>query len=534
MNYTPLNTALLSETPPTKPHSSPSFPKTKTKGLPVQAIAVISGLLIAVVIMAMSFNILRGKLTRASDSAPRDVLVSSGNSDGVSVSWKTDQKTEALIAYGTSPDKLDRLIPENTTAIDHKLSINEVTNGKSLAPDTTFYFNIKIGDKIYDNNGIPWTFTTKGRHPTALPSARPTNSLTVELPKPSITPSPFPTLASMICGSTDCVEICKKIGVSCSSQDWVRSKCISKVSLAGCTPIQPTVTASPVATPKPIAPTPQPNVSATPKPPSTTDLALLNKTDSDKIRSIVSGNVNRSYKLHLPAAYNRISSIPVIFAFHGAGDDGPGMEQYAGLSALGDKYSVMIVYPNGYKNYWSDGRGMAPGDHEGIDDVQFVSDMISAISKEYPVDSSKIYAAGFSSGGYFVHELACQLTDKISGFVPVSANLSQNIASACNPKTARPVMEIIGDQDIMFNGGTVSSGMTIYSAQDTLQKWKLFEQCQAQAISSQNNLYSFAQYSPCANNAKIKLVIVYGMPHTWPTNQVDAPSIIFQFLGLGS
>ncbi|MFH0772940.1 MAG: hypothetical protein V1922_01365 [bacterium] len=59
-----------------------------------------------------------------------------------------------------------------------------------------------------------------------------------------ITPSlkPLPTLTLSVCGETDCVKVCSKIGKTCSTQDWMRSGCVGKVKLLSCTMIYPTPT----------------------------------------------------------------------------------------------------------------------------------------------------------------------------------------------------------------------------------------------------------------------------------------------------
>ncbi len=177
----------------------------------------------------------------------------------------------------------------------------------------------------------------------------------------------------------------------------------------------------------------------------------MNISDNSRIFTIKSGGFDRTYNIHIPITYDRSKLISLLFAFHGAGDDGLGMEKYSGLSELADNSNVLVVYPNGYKMYWSDGRGMAPGDSEGINDVQFVTNMIADISSKYHIDSTKIYATGFSSGGFFVHKLACELSDKIFGFVAVSAALADNIAKNCSNKVSHPFMMIMGTNDVAYN-----------------------------------------------------------------------------------
>jgi len=50
---------------------------------------------------------------------------------------------------------------------------------------------------------------------------------------PLITPTP--TKTGSRCGETDCLKICKKIGSECSTQDFIKNKCLGKYSLKMCT-----------------------------------------------------------------------------------------------------------------------------------------------------------------------------------------------------------------------------------------------------------------------------------------------------------
>jgi hypothetical protein len=57
-----------------------------------------------------------------------------------------------------------------------------------LAEATTYYFQIKSGDQLFDNGGVPWTFTTlKQTEPEASPTQ--TEDTTAE-PSPTVSLSP--------------------------------------------------------------------------------------------------------------------------------------------------------------------------------------------------------------------------------------------------------------------------------------------------------------------------------------------------------
>lgn len=244
------------------------------------------GVIVALVLVFFGFKLVQGVFTKASDAAPREVIITGITQNTAKIGWDTDQETQAVIEYGTSPTALNYFAPESASTKKHSVEIT------LLSPSTTYYFQIRIGDKKYDNGGVPWTFATKGKGdtasitPGASPSAsssssstgptpttqagpiiRPTSSIVVNLPAPTATPIPLPTLAAYVCGETNCVAICQKLNKTCSSQEWFRSGCLGKVNPITCAVIYPTNTPAPTATTAPTAtPTPSPTPTSTPTP----------------------------------------------------------------------------------------------------------------------------------------------------------------------------------------------------------------------------------------------------------------------------
>lgn len=187
------------------------------------SIGVVASLLLAVV----GFNVVKN--TRAEDAAPRDVVVSEITANSSKVAWSTGQETQGVIEYGTSPTALNFFAPEATKATVHSVDLT------LLSPGTTYYFQIRIADKKYDNGGVPWTFVTKASDGAG---AKPVDQVTVAPTAPIVQATPTaavvaPTTAvssgsgssySATCAETDCEKIKAAFGKGCSTQDYI--KCI--------------------------------------------------------------------------------------------------------------------------------------------------------------------------------------------------------------------------------------------------------------------------------------------------------------------
>ncbi len=178
------------------------------------------GTVIAILLLVMGFKVFQGVFTRAADYEPRDVVISDISQNSAKLSWATGVETQGVVEYGTTPTALNFFAPEAQKIKNHSLDLT------LLSPGSTYYFQIRIGDKKYDNGGVPWTFTTKGTEKSVVPTAAPTQSTAVK-------PTPVQTLqipdgGTVACTETDCQKIKTKLGKGCSTQDYFR--CIRKLT----------------------------------------------------------------------------------------------------------------------------------------------------------------------------------------------------------------------------------------------------------------------------------------------------------------
>jgi len=71
------------------------------------------------------------------------------------ITWSTEKEAMAVLQYGTTPASLLLRALETNPSVSHKVSISPLKSG------TTYYFNIRVGDDIFDNGGIPYSFKTE-------------------------------------------------------------------------------------------------------------------------------------------------------------------------------------------------------------------------------------------------------------------------------------------------------------------------------------------------------------------------------------
>jgi len=196
-------------------------------------VAIIIGSVLGLGLIVGGFFFLQ-VFTRASSEKPLDVNQSEITSTSAKITWKTGNDTGlTIVTYSTSADLAGPLIQpsDSTVGKDHSAVLI------LLSPNTTYYYVIG-DDKEFNNEGSPWSFTTKAAKETTTdlivkPDVTATDSGALESENvPTSTPTPTPKATSSAsvntCTETNCAAIKAKLGKECSTQEYI--KCIKAAS----------------------------------------------------------------------------------------------------------------------------------------------------------------------------------------------------------------------------------------------------------------------------------------------------------------
>src|SRR5258706_12239741 len=111
------------------------------------------------------------------------------------------------------------------------------------------------------------------------------------------------------------------------------------------------------------------------------------------------------------------------------------------MDSLGKAYGFVIAYPDGsnggrlFASDWNGGACCGSAARDNVDDVGFISALVTEIGRNLPVDPNRIYIAGFSSGAIMAYHAACKLAPMIPGIAVVSADLKDG---NCGPGKKGP------------------------------------------------------------------------------------------------
>lgn len=144
----------------------------------------------------------------------------------------------------------------------------------------------------------------------------------------------------------------------------------------------------------------------------------------------------RSFYLVLPKNYSRKKKYKLVFNFPGTSTTGKEMKEFVGngwnnLPGF-ESYmqNTIFVYPDPkwrYFEIWNETMGgwlLGPfgGAAAGMEDINFISELLDFIKVNYSIDQNKIFATGHSWGGDFTAVVGCFLGDKFKAIAPVAAN----------------------------------------------------------------------------------------------------------------
>lgn len=242
--------------------------------------------------------------------------------------------------------------------------------------------------------------------------------------------------------------------------------------------------------------------------------------DAGGERSIISGGLNRTYGVNVPSSYNDDPNKPrkVIFDYHG--NNGTPRQQWNNSQyfkySAGEEY--LAIYPAGVEEHWQS----APYAIEGVNDLQFTTDLLAHIREEYCVDDDHVYASGKSNGGGFVDFLACHENgDEFAAFAMASAALYSDLSEgACN--YSRAVMESHGENDttISYYGGQGANGQ-LPSIREWIGWWAERDGCVPPENFEQVQEYMGYErisYSCRGYEDVVVHYAVYDLGHCWPSS----------------
>jgi polyhydroxybutyrate depolymerase len=243
---------------------------------------------------------------------------------------------------------------------------------------------------------------------------------------------------------------------------------------------------------------------------------------------VASSGGTRSYSLHVPAGWGGTSALPVLLVFHPVprGD----MRAVTGFDGIADQRGWAVVYPRSDAQDWAVGcTACTNAARGGIDDVRFVEDVLDDLAGSIPVDSRRVWAAGFSQGALLAHFLACEIPDRIAAFASVAATMIEQVVVGCEPTRKVPWLFVHGSEDpVLPAAGEAGTFARTISIQTTAEIWADFDACAEEEGLSElpdggdfnSTRVRLHDWNGCEAGVDVQWYEVVGGGHVWPGSPV--------------
>lgn len=237
--------------------------------------------------------------------------------------------------------------------------------------------------------------------------------------------------------------------------------------------------------------------------------------------TLISGGIERRYILRVPPGYDGAQPAPLVFVFHGFATSGQFTSDFTGIGAAADARGWIAVFP--------DGTGTPPrwnvyGPAAGVDDTQFVRDLLADLEASFCIDAERVYAAGYSNGGGMALRFACDLPDRVAAIAPIAATYIPCQADV-------PMIAVHGSKDpiVPYEGGASPVGrITFPPVHRAASEWARALGCDGlPTISRAAADVELSTYRRCTDgDGEALLYTVLDGGHTWPGAAVDLPVAI--------
>ena len=270
------------------------------------------------------------------------------------------------------------------------------------------------------------------------------------------------------------------------------------------------------------------------RPPSTQSSPATKLVAGEHTRTIAVGDLQRRYRVHVPAKYDAAKPTPVVIVFHGGGGNPESMVRLTGMNAKSDEARFIVVYPFGtgkledYLLTFNGGDCCGYAMQKKIDDVGFTRALLDDLATVANVDTNRVFATGLSNGGIMSHYVASELSDRIAAIAPVGGPLMMD---APNAKRPVPVMHFhgTGDEFAPFKGGfgkggAGGKGVTDFKSVDhTIQSWVKANGCKPEPEvvalpdkADDGMKCTRKTWSGGKDGSEVVLIEIENGGHTWP------------------
>ena len=270
---------------------------------------------------------------------------------------------------------------------------------------------------------------------------------------------------------------------------------------------------------------------------------LKNLTWTQKEFTMNHEGLEREYILYKPKNFSENG--PLVMMLHGYSSNNNNLLSYSKMNAIADQNGFMICYPQGAITYltnqshWNANLQMSD-----VNDIDFLSDLVIEIQKQFKVSKENVFVAGMSNGGFMSYTLGCERSDIFKAVASVTGTMSGYDWENCSPEYKIPVMQISGtiDRTVPWDG-TMNTAFGWGGAPhilDVMEFWSDLNACTKDELinfpdidKSDNSTVSLTKKKGGSYNNEVWFYKIEGGGHDWPgawgNKDINASEEIWKF-----
>ncbi|WP_298969495.1 prolyl oligopeptidase family serine peptidase [uncultured Roseobacter sp.] len=180
---------------------------------------------------------------------------------------------------------------------------------------------------------------------------------------------------------------------------------------------------------------------------------------------------DRHYRIAMPEGHDGATPVPALVFSHGYRGSAQGVMRNGSLRRMASEMGVALIAVKSQDDDWVIPNAPRHLDTDGAVEFDYFDAVLEDATNRFAIDASRIVATGFSAGGMMTWNLACSMSDRFAGFIPISGTFWLEPPETC----AGPVASIIhihgtSDRTVPLNGrvigptkqGEVSAALEMY------------------------------------------------------------------------
>jgi polyhydroxybutyrate depolymerase len=194
---------------------------------------------------------------------------------------------------------------------------------------------------------------------------------------------------------------------------------------------------------------------------------------------------DRPAAIQLPAGYDARQPVPLIVLLGGYWNLATDLDDWLGTRQYVDDLGFALLLPDGLIDsegapYWHATDTCCDFDDSGVDDVAYLTGLITEAKTRLNIDPSRVILVGHSNGGFMAYRMACDLAEHVTAVVSMAGS-GWLEDGHCAPSRPVSILQVHGtlDEVMPYAGDDTAPGVD-----DLLARWATRNHCAADRTQS--------------------------------------------------